>query len=419
MTRATHPALSPVPVAPTAHVGSATPPEPAASPEPLRLHRDRTTWALYAAIATHGWFVYSFSPAVALLREEQEVSRAVAGLHGMCIALGAILAGLFGARVVAAIGRRHALQYGLVLVVSGMAVVASTTALPLTLAAALTAGTGGSVVANTVAVALTAQHGRGGAAAASEANALASALGVLAPLALGAAVLAGLGWRIALLAVAVPAGLALVLLRRSAVPEAPVLADPISDVVAGVPPWRRPTFRWAWLALVLGIAAEFATVFWAGEVVSQQAGLSQEAGASTLAGFLVGMTFARVAAGRLGLRVDAERLLLASFLLAAVAALALALSPTAAVGVGALVLLGAGIGAVFPVGMVRAVRAAGGQPDRAAALCGLGAGFAIAATPFGLGAVADQVGTSNAFLVVPVLCLLGAGACLRVRRSAG
>ena len=57
-----------------------------------------------------------------------------------------------------------------------------------------------------------------------------------------------------------------------------------------------------------------------------------------------------------------------------------------------------------------------GRPDLATAYAALGGGFAIGVAPFGLGALADHVGSHTAMTVVPVFVLLAAAGVATTRR---
>ena len=57
-----------------------------------------------------------------------------------------------------------------------------------------------------------------------------------------------------------------------------------------------------------------------------------------------------------------------------------------------------------------------GRPDLATAYAALGGGFAIAVAPFGLGALADHIGSHTAMTVVPVFVLLAAAGVATTRR---
>ncbi len=65
----------------------------------VRLHHDGTTWLLYAQYSIFGYFLYAFTPSVTLLRDDEHVSDAVAGLHGTCYAVGVVVLGLLAARI--------------------------------------------------------------------------------------------------------------------------------------------------------------------------------------------------------------------------------------------------------------------------------------------------------------------------------
>ena len=57
-----------------------------------------------------------------------------------------------------------------------------------------------------------------------------------------------------------------------------------------------------------------------------------------------------------------------------------------------------------------------GRPDVATAVASLGAGIAIGLAPFGLGALADTVGSHTAMLVVPVFTLIATVGVVTTRR---
>ncbi|MFI5101518.1 MAG: hypothetical protein ACHQE5_13550, partial [Actinomycetes bacterium] len=73
---------------------------PAGAADAVSLDRDRVTWMSYAFLAIFGYFLYGFGPSVPLLRDELGVSHAVGALHATAMALGAVVGGLAGERVV-------------------------------------------------------------------------------------------------------------------------------------------------------------------------------------------------------------------------------------------------------------------------------------------------------------------------------
>jgi len=74
-----------------------------------------------------------------------------------------------------------------------------------------------------------------------------------------------------------------------------------------------------------------------------------------------------------------------------------------------LLLIGIGIGMHFPLGIGRAMRASGGQPDRAAGWTSAGIGVMSGVAPFALAALADSWGVHKAFAVMIVCFALSFG----------
>ncbi|WBC13970.1 MFS transporter [Micromonospora sp. WMMA1998] len=160
-----------------------------------RLTRDRTTRLTYAQLGLWGFFLYGFGPVVPLLRDEQGTSAAVAGLHSTGIAVGALAGGALFAPVARRYGRGPAIWLGLAGVAAGVTALGLLHPLPATIAAVAVVATFGMMVISGVNVVLTARHGPAAPAALTEANAACAGMGILAPLTIGVAVDAGLGWR--------------------------------------------------------------------------------------------------------------------------------------------------------------------------------------------------------------------------------
>ncbi|MGI8691771.1 MAG: MFS transporter [Geodermatophilaceae bacterium] len=376
------------------------------------LVRDRVTWLIYSQLAVYGYFVYGFGPSVLLLRDDQQVSRTVSGLHGTALATGAVLAGLVGARLVRRWGRALVLRVGLSGLAVGVLVFSSATALPVTLVGALVAGTFGALMLNTDSAVLSDHHGDAGSAAISEANALAASTGLLAPLVIGGVAATSLGWRPGF---ALAAVLALVLLLASARVAVPrpaihhVDTGPVAAAGSGTRASRLPRRYWvAWAVLVLCISTEFSMTIWAADLLRQQAGLSAGAAAGSLSALIAGIAIGRVVGGRLALRRTPESLLAGSLGITAAGFLLFWSATTPWLALPGLLVMGLGIAVQFPLSVARAIAAAEGRPDQATARLSIGAGLAIGGAPFLLGFMADQFGTRRAFLIVPVLLVLAA-----------
>jgi predicted MFS family arabinose efflux permease len=369
-----------------------------------RVVYDRVTLQVYCQLACYGYFVYGFGPTIALLRDDQGVSRAVSGLHGTVFAMGALLVGVFGATLTLRLGRGVAMWTGLTVLCIGVVAYTGPPLLSLTVAGALVAGIGGSFVVNGSSAILSDHQAAAGPASISQANALAAALGVTAPLVIGVAVAADLGWRVGLLVTLALVGAVAIAFGRVRIPTALPQED------RSTPGRRRLPGRywWAWCVLATCIAVEFCFTFWASELLRSRAGLAPGAAAAGVTVIVAGMLVGRLAGGRLALRFAVDPLLLASLAVAAAGFALFWWSASPLPALAGLLVAGLGIALQYPLGVARAIAASDGHPDLATARGGIAAGLAIGAGPFVLGALADVVGTHAAFLLVPVLLALAA-----------
>jgi predicted MFS family arabinose efflux permease len=367
-----------------------------------QLHRDRLTWLVYATLGVNGFFIYGFGISVPLLREDQGTSRAVSGLHSTALAVGAVVAGLAFAALVRRFGRGPVLAGGLLAIAVGTLAYLTSHTLALTLLGALLAGTAGSTVVNANAPILSDLHGAAGPAAISEANALATAAGALAPLCVGTAVALDLGWRLGYGVLQV--GLVAVLVAGRGVRFPP----PRAPVRKGENRHLPRTYWPSWTVLVLCIAVEFCVTIWSSDLLRQRLGVSDGLAAGSLALVVVGMTVGRLVGAQLTLRVALDGVLLGALAFAGLGFLLMWTGPNLAVAASGLLVLGLGMGMHYPLAISRAVARSDGQPDLAAARASIGAGVAIGTAPFLLGALADAFGTRTAFLLVPTLLLTAA-----------
>lgn len=365
--------------------------------------RGRTTWLAYVQVGLFGYFLYAFGPSIALLRDEQGTSRALASLHGTAMAAGAILVGFLSPVVVHRWGRGRMLRGGSLMLAAGLLVYVCGQSLPVTLVGAFVASAGGTFCLVGVNAFLPDHHGVTAPQAMSEAHGVGAVMGLLGPLSVGFGVWIGWGWRPALLAGAV-AFVVLEIVRGR-----PVEAydgphgrpDP-----AQARPAPGPLTRTFWFSLlVFGCAAgtEFSLTFWGSDLLRDRAGLGDAAAAASLASIVGGIAIGRVVGSRVVARVDPEKVLMGSFALGAAGFSAAWLSASAVPMLLGFAVTGLGLGLQSPLAIGRAVRAAGTQVDRGAGLSSVAAGTASGLAPFALATVADQFGVHTAFLIVPVL----------------
>jgi fucose permease len=173
-----------------------------------------------------------------------------------------------------------------------------------------------------------------------------------------------------------------------------------------------------WWLLVLGVAVEFAFVFWASTLVERQLEVSLADATLVLTSFYVGM-----AATRIGLSIPAigGRDPIALVRLGLLAAIVGALLAWIADGI-ALAALGiflGGVGSSFQYPLVVAVALAlvPSLQDKGAARVIIASGVAILVSPFVLGVAADAAGVSTAWLLIPVVAVVALALSVPVDRA--
>ncbi len=404
--------------------------------------RDRLTVGLYAPFAVWGWLLYSFNPSVPLLADELGVSAAQAGLHGTAMALGGLVAAPLTPRAVRGLGRRAAIVAACLLVALGVAGLLLGPTLPWTLTGMFVTSVGGNVLIASTQVGLAEHTGPAASAAITEANGVGSSVGLVGPLAVGACVTAGWGWRpgvavtvvlavvVAVLVARLPRSAALPPLRRGGggqghddqpADDVPTEGRPADDLPVEAPGDGAtlaavvPRARWRALgaapyflaAIVAAVALENATTYWATDLVLAQTGAGAGIATATTAGLVAGMSAMRFVVGPLSLRVHPAHLLAASFGIAVAGWAVLWTATDAGVALAGLVLAGFGYGAHYPLSVALLLAASPGRGDRAQAHATLAGALAIGVAPFLLGALADAFGTHTAFLLVPVVAVAG------------
>ncbi|MBD7917090.1 MFS transporter [Cellulomonas sp. Sa3CUA2] len=405
-----------------------------------RFVRDRLTLGMYAPFVVWGWLLYSFNPSVPLLADELGVTAAQAGLHGTAMAVGGLAAAPLTPRAVRRVGRRATIVAALVLVGVGVTGLLLGPTLPWTLVGMFVTAMGGNVMIAATQVGIAQHTGPAASAAITEANGVGSSVGLIGPIAVGACVAAGWGWRPG---VAVTVGLAvvaaLVVGRLPATPALPrsrsragradtavAAASGPGDAVAGssaqdagpvgehvdrpVPAAPRVSRHAAPLflaALVAATALENATTYWATDLVLARTDAGPGIATATTAGLVAGMSVMRFIVGPLSLRIHPAHLLAGSFAIAIAGWALLWTATDVGVALTGLVVAGFGYGAQYPLGVSLLLAVSRGHADRAQSHATLAGALAIGVAPFLLGALADAFGTHQAFLLVPVVAVAG------------
>ena len=364
--------------------------------------RDRATWILYAALAIYGYVLYGFGPALDALRDELDVSRGAIGLAGSAFAAGAVATALGAPYVLARAGHGAILRGGLLGMGVGTILLVAVTPLWAVILAAVVLGVAGTSVLVVVPLVVESRQPHARAAALSEANVGAAAAGVVAPVAVGAAILAGAGWR---------AGSLLVLGAIAAIVAlaAPRLFDgpPPREAGQHAPAAVLPAAFWRWWSLiVLVVGVEFCMAFWATDFLREEAGVGRGPASAALGLFVGGMAAGRLIGGRLAVVRDPRRLLLGALALTAAGFALFWTTGTPVASMAGLVVTGLGVAMLFPLALSLAMASAPGASHRASARASLAGGVAVLLAPYALATLADAIGVRAGFLIV--LALLAA-----------
>ena len=377
-----------------------------------RLSRGHATWLLYGVFSSMAFLLNGLGAVLPPLQRELHVSRGQVAFYPSLFAVGLVVVGLVGGSLVNRIGRATTLRLAIAVMMAGGLLIAAPAQVA-TLFGALLVGLGSALLIQLVPAILSAAQPQAPAAAIGEANGLASAASVLAPLAVSAALAAGLGWRSGYLAAPLLALAALTLPAwRLAIPNAPT---PAAETPSSAP----SAMLGRWLDLVLAVSVEFCMVFWAASafIAWDRATLSQAPALASL--FLVGMATARALSARIIGRIPDQRALILACATAALAGFALFwAAPTLALAAAGLLVTGLGVALLYPTTVSRVIAAWPQAPDRASARAALGSGLAIGVAPFVLAQASDKIGLRAAFLIVPILLLALAFRVGRVYASA-
>ncbi|MFB9838783.1 MFS transporter, partial [Actinoallomurus acaciae] len=250
------------------------------------LSRGGATWLLYAVLSCFGFLLNGLGAILVPLQKDLRVGRDQVAFYPTLFAVGLLLIGVLGGVLVGWVGRAVALRLSIGgMIVGGLFLATSQQAL--TLLGALLIGVGGALLIQLIPALLSALHPHAPAAAVGEANGLASAASVLAPLMVAGALAAGMGWRAGYLVVPLVM-LVLVLVPAWRVPlpvaEAPADDAPRADVRRLIGPW---------VEVVLAVSVEFCMVFWAASAVTEWHHASDGLAPAVASLFLVGMATGR------------------------------------------------------------------------------------------------------------------------------
>ena len=258
-----------------------------------RFQRTTLTWLSYGLLAFHTFLQAMISACMPFLRPEFNLDYTRTSLYLSANALGMVLAGLSAGRLVALIGRRKLLYLSFSGSTIGVLFMALGRVAEIPLAGSLLCGFFGPLMMVLVQAFLSDIHGESKAVALSEANIVAGIGSLAAPLAVSAAVSAGLGWRGAPWFSLLFPLIAALVFWKTVLPES-------SHQQQGSTRARLPLAFWLMVVVMyLSVSAEWSVIFWSADFLEKVAGFSKTAAAACISAFFAVMVLARFVSSRL------------------------------------------------------------------------------------------------------------------------
>ena len=359
--------------------------------------RNRTTWIAYILLAIYAYFLNILGPITPYLQDELSLSYTLSGLHFSAFAVGILVVGLAGNLLIRRTGRQLALSIGAI-GVGGSALLLTVGRSPIvTIGAAFLMGCVGSLILAVVPALLADEHGEMRSVAITEANVLSSLVSASAALFVGWFANLGIGWRMALIFMALVAiGMGVSTLQPT--------RDRVKNALNHHSQGRLPMVFWLfWIALVLAVSIEFCMVFWSADFLESELGLPRSIAVQSVSIFLAGMLVGRLGSSWFLRYMPAQRVVQGSIGLGLVSFLLYWRTENAILGLVGLALCGLFVACLYPLLLSVALGSAGGNTVQAGARATLASGTAILALPLILGGVADSIGLRGAFSVVAAL----------------
>jgi len=361
-----------------------------------KIKLDAYFWTVCGQVTILNFFLGGFGPAQPLLREEQNTSLTVAGLHGTAMGIAAIISSFIQSGLVHKLGRKNTSWLGLAIFTVALPLFALGTNVYMTLIGVLIACIGFNFVIMSSVPLLSHHYPKHADVVVSQSNGINSAGYVFGTVLVGTLATWGISWRLGLL-LCLPAAVAIYLFGRNKINDA-------HDHEAIKQSGKLSRGYWlAWLGFFASIASEFATAFWAASLITDRTGAAATISTICVAALGTGMGIGRwfLPIWLKNYSIDKRLELILYLQLAAFAVFWF--SHNLQVSLIALLLVGIGISGQFSLSMLRLIRLSDNRPDLAMGRSSLAAGLAIASSPFFLAFLGDHVGISRAYLMVPVI----------------
>ncbi|HEY9712403.1 MAG TPA: MFS transporter [Chroococcales cyanobacterium] len=366
----------------------------------MQVH-DRVILLFFLLIGLFAFIGASLAPLAPLLMAELHLDYEVTAYHFTASSLGVISAGATGERIISLLGRQRALWIGAAGVCCGVLLFINGKTPTLTIPSIFLIGSFGSLIGQTSDTVISEQLGEKRAVVFTEANVICSLCASLAPLAIGACVGAGLGWRVALCTTVALYAISYLLFRRIAIPGQ--TEHHAQHAMKGTLPFPY----WAyWVVILLSCAAEWSIVDWSAAFLKDVAHFLPKDAATSVTAFFAAMITARIIGSALSRWVSVHVLLPITAVFGLCGFFVFWLGPAGWVNLVGLFLTGFGIANIYPYTLAAALGVAPSQSALAASRMNIATGASGLFGPMALGCLAKQFGIFKAYAVAPMLLTL-------------
>ncbi len=361
--------------------------------------RTRMIWQFYILAGLCSFVASSLGPMMPFLKGELNFNYTVMAYHFSAFALGVLISGAFGERVMAFLGRKRAMWAGLAGVAVGVSTLLLGTTAVVTIFGIFLAGMCASIFGQVIDTVIAERLLEQRTIAITETNVVTSICATIAPAAIGMFVSTGLNWRAPLAMLIVFLGIAYMVFGRNEIPKA--AESEKANAHAG---GALAKAYWAyWCVILLGCASEWSIVFWSPDFLQNAAKMPKPQAAAAVSAFFIAMMAGRILGSALSRRLNIRVLLPGASVLSLFGFLIFWLAPNSTINVIGLFIAGLGVANMYPLTLSAALGVVPTQVGLAASRMNMATGTAGLCAPLLLGGIADRVGIYQAYAVVAVM----------------
>ena len=363
--------------------------------------RDRTTAFAYVFNSSLTGFQVALGAIMPVIRDDLDISLTIASLHFTIMAVCGMLGSLCTADIARKFGRRVTTYVSLTCSLAGLIVICLAPSVAMTLTGSVLLGIFGPLGIIVSQAEMMDKHRSHRGVALADLSFVISVAMLATVLGAGPIVSITDSWRIALMMPTIALATTYLVLRPLRFTDAQSVGRPRSK-------HRMTGLAWLFCLTVASQSSfEWCYGYLGAEFMDKAGGLSKGSAATAMALYYTGLVLGRFILVPAVRRVPSFTLLMASFSIALVGFLIMALGPNTEVILIGLFVSGLGISFTFP--MITNLAGAA-FPDATDWIIGrlfLAGGIAIAIAPFAVGSLADQIGIASSFWVVGGIGLAG------------